>query len=222
MGATTWSWIARTVETMVISKALEHISRVIEVAECAHKLFLKFRDGSREGVLSTYSCVYESEKKADEVKRTIIKELSEGFIHPIDREELIRLVLTVDDIAAYVKAACRRACLVNPRDVDPTIRDYLIEMISRVVKSVKLLKEAIEVLRKEPKKALELADNVERIEEEVDEIRIKALAEVLKLCDKSRPSVCLMAKDIVDSLENSEDRCEDSADVIRSIAILRS
>ncbi len=222
MGATTWSWIARTVETAVINKALEHISKVIEVSECAHKLFLKFKEGSREGVLNSYECVYKSERKADDIKRVIIRELSEGFIHPIDREELIRLVLTVDDIAAYVKAACRRACLVDPKDVDPIIRDYMIEMITRIVKSVKLLKEAIEVLRKEPKKALELADNVERLEEEVDEIRIKALAEVLKLCDKSRPSVCLMAKDIVDSLENSEDRCEDSADVIRSIAVLRS
>jgi len=53
--------------------------------------------------------VFESERKADDIKRRIIRELSEEFVHPIDREELIRLILATDDIATFAKEASRMA-----------------------------------------------------------------------------------------------------------------
>ena len=222
MGAPTWAWLSRRVEAKVIGRALEHASKVIEVAEASYKLFQEFKEGSADKVKENYSTVHKLEKEADDIKRSILKELSRGFIHPIDREELVRLVLINDDIAAYLKAASRRACLVEPGGITAVIRDLIMEMVGRVVESTKLLKKAIEALVDSPESALELADSVERLEEEVDEIRMEALAEVLKLCDVAKPSACIIAKEIVDSVENSEDRCEDSADVIRSIVVLRT
>jgi len=222
MGAPTWAWISRRVEAKVIGRALEHASKIIEVAEVSYKLFQEFKEGSADKVKKTYGVVHQLEKEADDIKRSILKELSRGFIHPIDREELVRLVLINDDIAAYLKAATRRASLVEPNEITVVIRNLITKMVERVVESTKLLKKAIEALVNNPENALELADSVERLEEEVDEIRMEALAEVLKFCDKARPSACIIAKEIVDSVENSEDRCEDSADVIRSIVVLRT
>ncbi len=222
MGAPTWAWISRRVEAKVIERALKHASKIIDVAEASYKLFQEFKAGSADKVKETYNIVHQLEKEADEIKRAILKELSRGFIHPIDREELVRLVLINDDIAAYLKAAARRASLVEPNEITEVIRDYIARMVEKVVESTKLLKKAIEALVNNPVGALELADSVERLEEEVDEIRIEALAEVLKFCDEAKPSACMIAKEIVDSVENSEDRCEDSADVIRSIVVLRT
>ncbi len=222
MGAPTWAWISRRVEAKVIGRALEHASKIIEVAEVSYKLFQEFKEGSADKVKKTYGVVHQLEKEADDIKRSILKELSRGFIHPIDREELVRLVLINDDIAAYLKAATRRASLVEPNEITAVIRNLITKMVERVVESTKLLKKAIEALVNNPENALELADSVERLEEEVDEIRMEALAEVLKFCDEARPSACIIAKEIVDSVENSEDRCEDSADVIRSIVVLRT
>ena len=67
---------------------------------------------------------------------------------------------------------------------------------------------------------MKIADKIEALEEEVDEIRVMGLAKVLEWCDKTGPSACIIAKEAVDSIENAEDRCEDVADVIRSIALL--
>ena len=185
-------------------------------------MFTAFKEGLVDKVKENYLKVQDYEGEADKIKRLIIKELSSGFIHPIDREELIRLILTNDDIATYLKAASRRAILVDPRLIDDEIKDYIIEISRRIVESVKKLEEAVLTLISKPSRSLELADEVERLEEEVDEIRIKALAKILEFCDKTKTSLCIITKDIVDSLENSEDRCEDAADVIRSIAILKT
>ncbi|MEM4567952.1 MAG: DUF47 family protein, partial [Sulfolobales archaeon] len=98
---------------------------------------------------------------------------------------------------------------------------YAIVMCEKVLQAIQLLKEAVMVLHSEPNKALSIANDIERIEEEVDEIRLKALSKVLKFCDQSEMSTCIVSKEIIDSLENSADRCEDSADVVRVIAVLR-
>ncbi len=39
-------------------------------------------------------------------------------------------------------------------------------------------------------------------------------------CEESKISQCLMLKEVMDSIENSADKCEDVADVLRSIALL--
>ncbi|MBS7621781.1 DUF47 family protein, partial [Candidatus Bathyarchaeota archaeon] len=41
-------------------------------------------------------------------KEEIISEISRGPFHPIDREDIIELVLTIDDIAANLKSASRK------------------------------------------------------------------------------------------------------------------
>lgn len=220
MGAPTWAWVSRRAEVRAIEMAQDHLDKIIEVAEASLDLFRKFASGSVEGTREAYARVHQAEKEADDIKRTMFRELSRGFIHPIDREELVRLLLTSDDIAAYLKAASRRATLIDPGEIADDVRNNVVNIIEKVSESTRLLKEAIEALVSNAGRALELADDIERLEEEVDEIRIEALAEVLRICDETRVSACIIAKEIVDSVENSEDKCEDAADVVRSIAAL--
>ncbi len=221
MGGSTWAWVSRRVEAQVLTGAIKHLSKVIEVAKATEELFSRFLRGDSEGFKGLCREVHRLEGEADAIKRELLKELSKGLIHPISREELVRLVLINDDIAVYLKAATRRACLVEPNVVSEGIKELVLSMVRKVREATELLKEAIEELSRDPRKSLELADRVESIEEEVDELRINALAKVLKFCDESRPSACIVAKEVVDAVENSADRCEDSADVIRSVAILR-
>jgi len=221
MGALTWSWIGRRVELEVMEKSLKHLELTRSVAKACLELFQSLARCDAEGVRRSNTRVHEVEGRADEIKREVIKELGKGYIHPVTREELIRLALAVDDIAAFLKGASRRASLIEPREIEDEVRNYALRMAEKVLKAVELLEESVKVLNKDLKKALELADAVERIEEEVDDIRIEALGEVLRFCNKSTPSACIVAKEIIDSLENATDRCEDTADVIRSIAVMR-
>lgn len=222
MGAPTWSWISRRVEKEILDKAINHMSKISDVAEATKELLEALNKGSKEAVMEAFGKVNVLEREADDIKREAFKELSEGFIHPVDREELIRLILTGDDIAAYAKAASRRATMADPEALDPEVKELALVMITKIIEATELLKEAITLMSREPKKALELADKIERIEEEVDEVRAEALAKVFRFCDRANPSACLISKEIIDALENSSDKCEDVADVVRSIAIMHT
>ena len=222
MGAPTWAWIGRVVEKEALVLALAHIKKVSDVSKATLELMKIFKLSDKEAVRKAFKKVNSFEEAADDIKRSIIKELSEGYIHPISREELIRLILVGDDIAAYLKAAARKACMSEPSEIPVEVKDYAIRMAERIYDATSKLVEAISLVKKEPKKALELADEVEKIEEEVDDIRDDALKCVFEICDDSKPSTCLISKEIIDSLENSSDRCEDTGDVIRSIAVMNA
>ena len=219
--AATWSWIARTRQREIIEMYNKHIDKIIETVEHSLKMIEHYKIGKIEEAKKEYEIVFEKEKEADDIKRQIIAELSKELFHPIDREELLRMILTTDDIAAYVKAMSRRLLLIISEEIDEDIVEDLIRMDARILDATRLIKEAARKLIEDPRKALELADNIERLEEEVDEIRMEALEKVMRFCDKTKNSLCIISKDLVDSLENASDRCEDTADVIRSIALLR-
>ncbi len=218
--ASTWSWLSRRRQTEIIQKYSTHITKVIEVVEHAYNMIRAYSEGKLDDAKKEYEGAFNAEREADEIKRKIIEELSTEVFHPIDREELIRLILTTDDIAAYAKAASRRLLLVLDSRLDKEIVEKLLEMASKLYEATGLLKEAANQLLHNPRDALRTADKIERLEEEIDDIRMEALDKVLSFCDRTKPSLCLISKELVDSLENASDRCEDTADVIRSIALL--
>lgn len=218
--ATTWTWVSRRRQRAIIAMCMEHVSKVIETITFLSEMLEHYDRGEFKEAKESYERVYDKEKEADDVKRKIISELSKGVFHPMDREDLIRLTLTLDDIAAYIKAAGRRLLITEPMNIPKNIFNTLKTMTVKAKEAAELIKNAVMELYENPKRALEIADNVERIEEEVDDIRIRGLEETLKWCQTIDIVSCMTVKETIDSLENAVDKCEDVADVIRSIALL--
>jgi predicted phosphate transport protein (TIGR00153 family) len=213
-----WEWLASRREKEVLKLYDQHIDEITKVTNSVNNLLTAFREGDKSLMENEWRIVFESERKADDIKRRIIRELSEEFVHPIDREELIRLILATDDIATFAKEASRMALLYNgkpPLDV----AQVLLDIITRINESVMLIREAVSYLSIDKKKALEISDKIERLEEEVDDLRLKGLSIILARCNETGIPNCLLLKDILEYLENSADKTEDVADELRSIAV---
>jgi len=215
-----WAWIGRRKQRAIIAMCMEHIDKIIETIDSLKEMLEQYDRGEYEKAMVSYEKVFKKERKADDIKRKIIAELSKGVFHPIDREDLIRLTLTLDDIAAYVKAAGRRLVITEPMNIPKNIFNVMKTMTSKVKDATVLIKNAVMELYENPRKALDIANDIERIEEEVDDIRIMGLEETLKWCQTVDIVSCMTVKETIDSLENAADKCEDVADVIRSIALL--
>lgn len=215
-----WVWMSGRRRKEVLSLYIEHVTEIEKVIESSRGVIEELVKGNADLVAKFWSEVFESERRADDLKRRILAELASEVFHPIDREEIVRLVLRTDDIAAYAKAWSRRVLLYLPDRPPQDIGRVLYEMATKVYEAVKYIKQVAEVLTSNPKTALELANKIESLEEEVDDLRHEVFKEILKFCDSSRTSRCLLAKEIMDSIENAADRCEDVADVLRGIALL--
>jgi predicted phosphate transport protein (TIGR00153 family) len=218
----TWSWISRRRESGILERELEHLEKIRRTVEATLAEAEALNRGDLAGVEKAYDNVFNSEREADEIKSSIIDELSEGLIHPIDREELIRLVLGADDIAAYAKSAGRRMLILSKLGERPPedVGSSFIEIARLALESVDKIIEAVKIIRKDSKRAIKLSEEVERLEEKADEVRLRTEEELIKWCNENRPGTCLLLYRILEALEESTDKCEDVADILRSIAIL--
>jgi len=218
---TAWIWISKKVEEKYLNKAVEHLDKVALVAESLMDALNSFLKKDLNGVKEHYSRVFTAERTADQIKRDVISDMFESSIHPIDREVIMKLILRIDYIADHAKSTARRLLLAAETDliIPIEILNDVIEMCHKLREAISNLREALLELTKDLKKSLELANAVEKIEEEVDEVRSRAFEKVLLTCKNSDPATCTILNEVVDSLENAVDRCEDSADMIRYLAV---
>ncbi|MCE4600461.1 MAG: DUF47 family protein [Desulfurococcales archaeon] len=220
----TWTWISRRREQEILGMELNHLTNILRVAENTLMMIETVKSGDVSRVAEAYGSVKEAERAADKVKDDIIADLSKSLFHPIDREELLRLVLVADDIADHLNAATRRLLLyvkVEGSSPPPEIVDSMYKIAVIAKTQVEKIIAAVKELKKDPAKAVELAREVERLEEEADEIRSSTEEHVIAWCNKAgKPGSCVTLYKALQSLETSTDKCEDTADVLRSIAIL--
>ncbi|MCE4627592.1 MAG: DUF47 family protein [Desulfurococcales archaeon] len=222
--ASTWWWISRRREAEILERELRHLSHIKKVAENTLRLVEAVRAGDASAVEEAYKQVKEAERSADRVKDEIIEDLAAGLFHPIDREELLRLVLVSDDIAAHLNSGARRL-LVYVRTGSDKLPDEAIDGMKEIVEianeAIDKLAEALHSLRRNPQRSVELAREVERLEERADEIRSRTEELLVAWCNThGRPGTCIVANKALESFETATDKCEDTADVVRSIAVL--
>jgi len=214
-------WLARQKEKEILGECKLHADAIVETVAGMKKVFYSFCEGDLEGVKRGFEMVFKQERYADNLKREILEKLARGPFHPITREEVVRVVLTADDVAANAKSAARKITASSSKDLPDEIKDGLRSLADMDVKIAEKMREAFIKLLEDPAVAIEVTNEVERMEEEIDDYRVALTENILKYGDKVKSiTAWLMLKEAVENMENLADRSEDVADVIRSIAIL--
>ncbi len=217
----TWFWIAGKREREVLLKSIEHLSKIRDVTLHFNNMLDKIKENDLSKVRGEFNYVDNIEKEADTVKRKLIEDLSKGSFHPIDREDLMRLILSSDDIAAYVKASARKLLLLLDMNyrIPGELLQHMKNMAENVLKAVEILIDAVKELTKSIEKAITLSHLVEEIEEKIDDMRIDTLKTLFMIYGREFRAECMLLKEIIDDLEMASDKCEDVSDIIRTIAV---
>lgn len=217
----TWFWIAGKREREVLLKSIEHLNKIYEVVSHFNKLLERVKENDLENIYREFREVDRIEKEADRVKRGLIEDLSRGSFHPIDREDLLRLVLASDDIAAYVKASARKLLLLLELkySISDEVLEHIITISNNVLRAVEILIDAVKELTRSIEKAITMSHLVEEIEEKIDDLRLDALKTLLVISRNMFRTEYMLLKEIIDDLEMASDKCEDVSDIIRTIAV---
>jgi len=211
-------WLGKRREKDILRLTEKHLRKIISLAITLKDFIQAFSSNSTENMEKTFKEIFRLEREADDEKENIIVELSKGPFHPMDREDIMRLVLTMDDIAANIKAASTKLLYVDPVNVPDNVKTDTVELVNRVYDIVMSFGDALQGLIEGSKDVLKLAENVERKEEAIDEFRVVLIAKILEWGEKSqRISALLMLKEAVENLETASDSTEDAADIIRGI-----
>jgi len=154
------------------------------------------------------------ENDGDKMVHDIFTELNKTFITPIDREDISKLVCSLDDILDNLEAVAERLVLYNIKK--PPI--YMLEFAQTLRKTTYNVNEGITLLRnfKEATQIRGFCKEINTLENEGDALLRKATAE---LFNKKDAVEIIKIKELYEDLEAAIDRCEDVADVIGDILV---
>jgi len=167
-----------------------------------------------------YDEISDFEMKADELRREMIVKLTERDISPSEREDLMELVRAVDWVADWSREAGRILIIIPFEKSPEEVRQKALEMSRGIIRSVDTLAECVNILSEDGLKALALADQVELLEEDIDELFSQARLSLatLEFPGYSRGALILL-NEFFEALETVADWCENTVDIVRAIAV---
>jgi uncharacterized protein len=185
----------------------------VRIREAALILQKFFRGES--GVATVAGEVKRLEHECDEISHEILRGIDQTFITPIDREDIHRLAVRLDDVIDLIDGTVRRLDVYRIDGPTPMSK-ALSELI---VKTTAELVEAVSRLRKQ-KGVMEHCIQIKRLENEGDIVYHDAVA---SLFANGLPAIEVIKwKDVYDNMERCIDSCVAVAHVLESVVLKHS
>ncbi len=153
------------------------------------------------------------EHRGDEMTHNVLTRLNQTFITPFDREDIYRLASSLDDVLDFVYAAGVRLIMYKITSA-PEAASQLADII---IKQCDQLSQAMVKLDKKNDQLLENCVEINRLENEADQI---ARAAIALLFDKEKDPISLIKlKELYEVLETATDKAEDAANVLEGVVL---
>jgi len=152
------------------------------------------------------------EQDGDQITHEVIRRINQTFVTPIDREDILELVSSLDDIVDYTEEVADylglyriEAPMVQAQALAHVLRDAT-EQIALAIPLIRGYKDISQH-----------TVEVHRLENEGDRISREAIASLFE--SGIDPMVVIRWKDIFERLENAIDATEHAADILEGIVI---
>jgi predicted phosphate transport protein (TIGR00153 family) len=159
--------------------------------------------------------ITELEHKGDTITHEIMSRSHRSFVTPFDREDIVQLAHSLDDVTDFIHAASDAMLLYKverPGERAKELADIIVQAAEEVEKVLPQLKKRI-VLSSVLKGCVE----INRLENLADRVYRSAIAELFD--DSTDMAHIIKWREIYAHMESATDRCEDVADVLEGVAI---
>lgn len=212
-------WFAKRRKSKVLDIAFRQMTLAIDTVTDLRKAITAASKGE---VNETKSCVerlFVVEREIDDLRRAVFAELTRGSLPSKDREDIMHLVKRLDVMADFVKDSARTLLILTQAEIPEEIWNLYVEMARDLVECASTLRKSIEKLGTNLAEARALCEKVDQIESQVDEKYLKVKGLLLEHGRKIDPAALLMLRDLVESMEQVADGCDDTADYVRILTV---
>jgi predicted phosphate transport protein (TIGR00153 family) len=215
-----FGWFAPSRGEDVLDMAEKHL----ELTENAVRELYSMVDAAakcdREKCTAHYMSVSRMEMEADDLRRKMVDALTKSEMFPEERGDLMELVRAVDWIADWSKEAGRILNVIQLDKAPTEMREAALNMVKADTDCVGVLKECLKKVTTDPKEAINLANKVELLEEDTDELYSQARKHLATLEFKGwTMGSLILLNEFLDSLETIADWCENTADIVRAVSV---
>lgn len=222
MSLESWLMARRTVKAMGL--VVEHAKMTTIAVEQLSKCIQNAIENKKQELQRSFELLEEKEKEADGLRRRIIEELARGELPTDERVGLMRLGRQTDWITDWAHEAGRILVLFDLSQMPKQIQDVVVEMCSKVTECTIKVADCVQKLMDgDLDESLKAADEVERLEEKVDGLHQKARSHLNDIeIDGVHVGSIILLDQFLEAIENTADRCEDTCDQTRVMAVTLS
>lgn len=196
----------------------DEISRILNSARDLSTLFASIMKGDDKDVQVCLERMTNAEEVIENLRRKITREVAEIGSLMVSREDVLRTAYIVDDIAGFITGIAFRLSNIRTSSLKKgNFDDDLRDLIGMAVDAIFKLNEMARALSINPASVIELAQEVQKLERQIDAkyraIIIKVLNELAVTKD------ILLLKDVVEGVEGMVDKCQEASDSITILAL---
>lgn len=159
--------------------------------------------------------LHDYEHLGDDIGHRIYAELNKTFVTPLDREDIIHLYSSIDDMLDFIHSSADKMVTFKVEKVPPTaqkLSDCIVGSAEEVVKAVPHLRKRNELGQIQPSIIM-----INSLENKADDLLRNGLAELF-----AHPEDIIDIikwRDIYEEMEQVTDKAEDVGDVLRGLVI---
>lgn len=157
------------------------------------------------------------ENKCDQYTHTLINALNKVFITPIERDDIMALSTSLDDVMDGLDSVSNRFVMYGVKEKD----DFITQFADILVRSAHQIRSAIQLLSE--KKLLTIREHniaIHGLENEGDTVLRESVTSLF--ANVKDPIELIKRKEIYERLEETTDCCEDVANTLESIVMRNS
>ncbi|MGC1928742.1 MAG: DUF47 family protein [Candidatus Nitrosopolaris sp.] len=196
----------------------DEINRILNSARELSALSTSLISGDVKDIQASLERMRTAEEEVENLRRKITREVAEIGSLMVYREDVLRAAYLMDDIAGYISGVAFRLANMKITSLKKGKFDEdLKQLIGMVVDAIFKLNEMSRALSINPGSTIELAQDVQKLERQVDAryraIIIKALNEISVTKD------LLLLKDAIEGIEGMADKCQETSDSLTILAL---
>lgn len=215
------SWLRTRRKILVITMIRDHSKSVVVTTEQLERCLNYALEGRHEALNKSFNVLQQKEKAADLLKKKIVAELTKGELPSSDREDLMRLTREIDHVIDWINETGRILLEFNVDHAPDELKKMFPDIMKVIKNCVLSLDTCLDnLIERKFQDALKAADKVERLEEEMDLLNMLARKEIGTFKTESvEIGEAILLSQLVETFENIADRCEDTVDLVRALAV---
>ncbi len=217
-----FGWFAPSRGEDVLDMAEKHLDLTKNAVRELYGMVDAAAKCDRDKCTAHYISVSKMEMEADDLRRQMVDALTKSEMFPEERDDLMELVRAVDWIADWSKEAGRILNVIQLDKAPKEIREAALNMVKADADCVEVLDQCLKMTSQDPKEAINIANKVELLEEDIDELYSQARKHLATIEFKGwTMGSLILLNEFLDALETIADWCENTADIVRAISVRR-
>ncbi len=196
----------------------DEINRILNASRVLSTLPKMMVNKDKTGIKSALEQISSIEEEVENLRRKITRDVADvgGLI--LNRDNILNTAYTMDEIGGYITGISFKLSNMKSTTIKTSQLDKdLTELIELVVDEIYKLNEIIRSLNVDAGKAIELAQETQKIERDIDtKYRIMSITALNEISDTKE---LLLMKDVIESIEEMADKCQEVSDSFILLAL---